>query len=159
MKLTADVHRAIVQSIAGGAFATTAAHAAGVSKATYFRWLQRGRQATERAEQGADVPLSEAPFQAFYEDVSQADANVEIAVASILYQAARAGDWRAGAWLLERRFPDQWGQRADVRHSADSKLTAVLASSIILDDIQPDDTDTPPELTARPNPDEETPDA
>ncbi len=66
-KLTPEVHNQIVTAIRAGAFDWVAAEAAGISKATYYRWLQRG----EAARRG--------PYREFWVDVRQARAQARVA--------------------------------------------------------------------------------
>ena len=37
--------------------------------------------------------------------------------------AAQNGDWRAAAWMLERRYPEKWGRRRPVRKDTEPNLT------------------------------------
>ena len=137
-KLTMQVHSAILASIRGGAFASTAAAAAGISEATFHRWMRRGRQAIERVDNGGELPEEEIPYKVFHLDVVAAEAEVEVAAASALWTAARAGDWRAASWLLERRFPAHWGARAQVEHSVpNQKIADLLADCIVISDEPP----------------------
>ena len=38
-----------------------------------------------------------------------------------MIRAAAAKDWKAAAWLLERRYPEQWGRRRVEVGSPDRK--------------------------------------
>ena len=35
----------------------------------------------------------------------------QAAAVAVITRAARDGDWRAQAWLIERRHPSRWGRR------------------------------------------------
>ncbi len=66
-KLTPDVHREIVAFVRAGAFDWVAAEAAGVSKSTFYRWLQRG----ESDARGI--------YHEFWSDIRQARAQARVA--------------------------------------------------------------------------------
>jgi len=86
-----------VAAIGAGAHYEVAAHAAGVSRSTFYRWRQRGQE----EEVGA--------LRDFVAELERAEAAAELRfVANI----ARAGEleWRAAAWLLARRSPSRWGR-------------------------------------------------
>ena len=38
-------------------------------------------------------------------------------------EAAQNGDWRAAAWMLERRYPEKWGRRRARRDEGKGELT------------------------------------
>ena len=38
-------------------------------------------------------------------------------------EAAQNGDWRAAAWMLERRYPEKWGRRRARRSEGEEALT------------------------------------
>jgi transposase len=98
-KLTPTVQAAIAESIAAGAYPEQAARAAGIGRSTYYEWLQRGQ-------------AGEQPFSDFLDTLRAREAHAEVVAVTVLRDAAAAGDWRAAAHLLERRFPERWGRRA-----------------------------------------------
>ena len=100
-KLTPEVQDLIVDGInAGLTFGLTCARA-GVNPATFYRWLEKG----EAAKSGV--------FCEFCDTVSRAKADSAMRLVSqITLQAPTV--WRAAAFLLERRFPDDYGKRSEV---------------------------------------------
>jgi len=77
---------------------------AGVTDATVWRWIQRGRA----EERGIYAEFAAAMEQAQAESISALVAQVTVAAQK---------DWRAASWLLTRRAPDQFmdpGKRAEL---------------------------------------------
>ena len=101
--LTEETVAAIEEGLRNGAPLAVAAQAAGLSKATILRWLERGRK-------GRDVPK---PYRELVRRVETARAQGQLAILAGIARAA-ADDWRAAAWLLERSDPDRWA-RASAR--------------------------------------------
>src|SRR3972149_1199676 len=83
-----------------GNYATVAAQAAGISDATYYNWLKRGRD-------------GEKPFLDFLEAIKKAEADRETYRVSHIISAS-AEHWQAAACWLERKFPERWGRRDKV---------------------------------------------
>ncbi len=102
-KLTAEVSEKIVRAIRAGNYPEVAAGHAGVHPATYYRWMERGALEGSAPE--------DDPYRQFRSEVERAIADAEAAEVGLVIKAARDGDWRAAAWLLERRFGDRWGRR------------------------------------------------
>ena len=46
-----------------------------------------------------------------WDAVHKGEAECVLAHAEVINKAEKAGDWRASAWLLERRFPKEYGPR------------------------------------------------
>jgi transposase len=70
----------------------------GVSQTTYYRWLdESGDDGEWTAEVKAALDFSEA-----------------VLLETVKMQGEAKLDWRAAAWILERRFPHRWGQRREV---------------------------------------------
>jgi hypothetical protein len=99
--LTAAVQTRIVDAVRAGATREQAAAAAGIGKRTLQRWLAHGEG--DRAA---------ARFASFAAALREAEAAMVVDAVEGIQQAAQAGDWRARAWLLERRFPAEWGRRS-----------------------------------------------
>ena len=115
LKLTPEVEARLVEAVELGATWERAADAAGVGASTLRDWRQRGE-------------AGEKPFAAFLASVKRAEsAGVERALRSIR-KAAEGGAWQASAWLLERRYPADYGRRSEVSVRA-SEAQAATATS------------------------------
>lgn len=104
-KLTEAVERAIVDALEKGHPLETAARAVGVDPSTERHWRERGE---------ADLEAGEATAFARYAAAStRAMALGEQTLVNIV--AAHAiTDWRAAAFLLERRFGARFGKRVEL---------------------------------------------
>lgn len=87
---------------------------AGVPYTTVRRWMNRGENATS------------GEYRDFYLAVTNAIAQAEIASAADIKLAGRGGDWRASAWLLERRHPDRWSNTQRVKIEVEKELEQTL---------------------------------
>lgn len=107
-KLSDQVWARIQRSVELGNYAKTAALAAGIAETTYYKWRRRG--AKDRAEG------RRTRYARFDEDMEVAEARAEEHHLRQIVQAAsgtrnQPGDWKAAAWLLERKHPDRFGRR------------------------------------------------
>jgi hypothetical protein len=96
-----------------------AAEAAGIGRSTFYNW-QRGA-----FPRGADKVLKVE----FLDALTRARGESAFRLAGLINRAA-TGDWRAAAWMLERRFPKDFAKDADLYE----RLEAIEAS---LQDGQP----------------------
>lgn len=96
-KFSPEVQDKIVGLIRAGNYIETAAAIAGISKETFYDWMK----------QGADPKSRFAPFS---DAVVKASAEAEAMDLLLIGQAARAGQWQAAAWRLERKHPKKWGR-------------------------------------------------
>ncbi len=76
-----------------------AADAAGISEATFYAW-QRGQ-----FPRGAEKHLKSQ----FLEELTRARGDSALRLIATVNRAA-PDDWRAAAWILERRFPKDFGR-------------------------------------------------
>jgi hypothetical protein len=90
-KLTPEVETDLVLLLSNGLSICSAARVVGVSRRSLTRWLADG-MAERVAEARASRPRS-------------TDALTEARMVVALAKAAALGDWRAAAWMLERRWP------------------------------------------------------
>lgn len=99
--LTTDVQEKILLALGLGNYRADAAAFAGVDRRTFHRWMARG--AEENA--GIHAELRRA--------VIDAESRAKIAAMGSIQKAAQ-GDWRAAAWILERRHPAQFSDRSQL---------------------------------------------
>jgi len=128
--LNAKTQRSIFQALNTGASIRAAAESAGIAESTYHSWTARGRKELARIEAAqqalADLPRgtaktkrdaakravlpieTEKPFVEFVEGATRARASVEVQLINHIVTAAQSGDWRAAAWIMERRGDPEW---------------------------------------------------
>ena len=102
-KLTPKVRDAICEGIRLGMTYKHAAMAAGITERTFYHWVERGKNGDE-------------PYAQFLQALSGAEAE-GIRKNLDAIQGASEKDWRAAAWLLERRHPAEYGRREEVTHA------------------------------------------
>ena len=102
-KFTPEAARIICEELADGATYEEAANAAGVSYVTFLSWKQKGEKDTE------------GPYLEFFNDIKRAE---DCSKQTLLSRIKDAGKdpryWQANAWILERRFPKEFGKRERV---------------------------------------------
>ena len=98
-KCTAEVVRKAVKLKKGGAPNKSIAAALGIHEATFYRWVGTPKTANQRE-------LSES--------LKKAEADYDNALLGIIAKAAQERDWKAAAWLMERRYPELYA-RPEVR--------------------------------------------
>lgn len=88
----------LVAALRKGATVAIAAQFAGIGESTAYEWRARGR---------AGDPF----YRKFAEDWDEAVSGGAIELLEHVRVAGDDGDWRAAAWLLERRHPSQYGKQ------------------------------------------------
>ena len=81
-------HVDVISCVSQGVSIMSACEAAGVSRATYYRHVNR--------------------YPHFKSQIDRARIIAEIEIFRAMKKAA-GSDWRVYAWLLEKRFPEGWG--------------------------------------------------
>lgn len=95
-KCTPDLIRRAVKLKKGGANNVDIAKAVGISESTFYRWVSTPTSDNQRE-------LSES--------LKKAEADYKNALQGIIAKAAQERDWKAAAWLLERKYPDEYGRK------------------------------------------------
>lgn len=110
-KLDAERQGRLLEGIRAGLTMEVAARRAGISVATLHRWLARG----EAEESGR--------FREFCDQAFEAQADAEASCLARVMEAGRE-DWRAAAWIMERRWSERWARRQTfVVDSAEAETT------------------------------------
>jgi hypothetical protein len=107
-KLTPAVRARICNYVRAGSYFETAAAAAGVSGRALRYWLRAAAEARENDEKNRYTDFAEA--------LELAQAQAEVREVGIITRAG-AKDWKAAAWLLERRHSRRWAESP--RHESD----------------------------------------
>lgn len=100
----AEKIRVVLEGIASGLDTKCAC---GIAKLPYSTWKWWLKQAEDGEE-----PYTELAFRAH-----AADAERKQIYFATLREAAKE-DWKAAAWLLEKLYPTEYGQRATLEHQA-----------------------------------------
>jgi hypothetical protein len=103
LKLTPEVEKRLLQALKVGTPFRYACTFAGISHTTAYRWQKQGREDRENHKR--------SKRRSFMEKVERAEAE---AVTRGLGEIALQGksDWRAWAWWLEHRHPEEFGDRS-----------------------------------------------
>jgi len=54
--------------------------------------------------------------------VTQSDINYEVELLDIIKDAGECGDWRAVAWILEKKYPEKYGKKDIIKHEYQIKF-------------------------------------
>lgn len=104
-KLTPETTQKIFQAIQMGATYELAASYAGITYNTLYNWMKKG----EAAKSGK--------FKDFVKELKEAEGKAAIGWLAKIEKAGSEGDWRAVAWKLERRYPEDYGRQVrELRH-------------------------------------------
>lgn len=98
-KFTPAVCAIILESVRAGQSYAMSCRRARIDDSTLSHW------AAEVEEKGE----ASRYFQ-FINDLMQAEADGQLALIATVRTATKQ-DWKAAAWLLERKHPDEWGRR------------------------------------------------
>jgi transposase len=121
-KLTPELCEEICRHIEQGNYAKTACALCDVGESTYYDWKARGEKA------------SSGKFKEFLESIKKAERKAQAHQVQLILSAAEKHpmNWTAAAWLLERRFPDEWGNREEIditHHTGFDELGKAIDSS------------------------------
>ena len=89
--------------------------ACGISETAFYRWQQEAKTELQRA---------------LVEGLKRAEAGYKDALLSGILERGREKEWQALAWLLERRFPAEFGRvdrlQAEVKAETKNEITITV---------------------------------
>jgi hypothetical protein len=107
-KLTPEVEERLVHAISEGATYKDACACAGISFQTFLNWKKRAQRAVEQVGERDGEPEETADqFVEFFDHVKRAKGEAAVGWLAMIGKAARR-DWKAAAWMLERRYPESY---------------------------------------------------
>lgn len=119
--LTDEVATSITEAVANGSYTNTACAAAGVSVSAAAEWARRG---VADGQAGLDTRYSR-----FAEGLARAEAACEQRLAATLARGGdgKFSDWRAQAFILERRYRDRW---AEPKEAPNQGVTIIVTADL-----------------------------
>jgi len=117
-KYSDDVAMVICTYLRKGCTIKAACQAANIGRATYYRWLE-------------EIPE-------FKEFVNATESDVE---ATLLDTIREFGDWRAAAWILERRYPQRWGVKRELEVSVTKQTGTDVVHGMLANILKQESTD------------------
>lgn len=110
---TAEV---LLKAVAAGLPNKTAAELAGIDERTLYNWKRRGK-------------AGEEPFLQFLQSLRAHQARAVREAMQTINHAAKRGEWRAAAWWLERRHPDEYGSERKRIRELEKMLAEIIRTS------------------------------
>lgn len=107
-KLTSEVQQAICDALERGEVHVHAIEHGGIGETTYYEWLAKGEEGIK-------------PYAEFREATTRAEARGRKKIFDLIQTHVEL-DWRAGAFLLERRYPQHYGKAARVDLNVKGKV-------------------------------------
>jgi len=116
--LNKDIYNTIIDYISNGNYIKTACLAAGISERVFYNWVERAERSNGN---GDDI------YVQFLQDLKIAEAeNIAHNVKNV--QDAADNDhrnWMASAWILERKYPSEFGKRMELEVGPSKVLLAL----------------------------------
>lgn len=121
--LNKDVKDTILKYIRNGNYIKTACMASGISEATYYSWVQKAEHPNDNGN---------SVYAEFLKDLKKVEAeNIAHNVENI--QGASDNDhrnWMASAWLMERKYPAEFGKRLELGVGPSKVLLAIQEQAL-----------------------------
>ena len=95
--LTASRQRILLAAIERGLSYKQASALAGISYDSFNRWRKQGM-----------TPDASPEIRDLCDQLEAAQARGADSLLATIREATNQGSWKAAAWMLERRFPEQW---------------------------------------------------
>lgn len=107
-----------LKAIALGMSIKAACDYASIGEGTFYQWQRKAEKAEENGEGDENV------YVKFMKDFKKSKSSCMARHLARITQASDDGSWQASAWILERRFPEDFAQHNDVSMD-DSRITIV----------------------------------
>jgi hypothetical protein len=97
-KLTESRMEKLIEALQSGSYRIDACRTAGIHYNTLLAWEKKG----ESQKSGE--------YAEFLEALRIAEAEAVVSNVEVITTAAQRGDWRAAAWFLEHKYPNNWAR-------------------------------------------------
>ena len=144
-KLTPELQQEFIAAIESGLTNKSACDYVGIDESTFYSWLNIARKAElEAAENGTKIPKNIKPFSEFSKSLKKAEARFKAYHCKNIKRAGDEGAWQASAWLLERKFPEEYGKNRcfDTNDTSRADADFIEALSASAKEVWPDEDET-----------------
>ena len=117
-KLTSEYVKKAIKLKKGGANHKDIAAALGVCPQTFSRWINQPKTENQRE---------------LCEGLKKAEADYKNALLAIIAKSAETRDWKAAAWLLERKYPEEYSRVDRVTANVHQKQEAEVRCVHVFD--------------------------
>lgn len=107
--------RALTDAMRGGSDIETACHFAGLSSTQVLKWLEVGKNESERRANGLQKNAGLDKHVGLWDALKKARADAIVRNVTQIQRAASEGQWQAAAWWLERTVPEQYAKKTAKR--------------------------------------------
>ena len=97
-KLTESRMEKLIEALRSGSYRIDACRAASIHYNTLLAWEKKGKSQTS------------GEYVEFLEALRRAEAEAVVSNIEVITKAAQSGDWRAAAWFLEHKYPNNWAR-------------------------------------------------
>ena len=108
--LTEQVIDAMAHNLALGMGTDQAARLSGIAPSTFYKWQKEGRDELERREAGERPQRKLDLYVDLVERTETARAACQARLLSAVINQLEGGDYKAATWLLERKWPAEFGR-------------------------------------------------
>ena len=108
-KLSKEFVGRAVQLKKGGANNKDIAAAIGVTESTFSRWINEPKSDLQKQLQ---------------QELKKAEADYKNALLAVIAKASRERDWKAAAWLLERKYPSEYARTDRIQATVEQETKA-----------------------------------
>lgn len=101
-KLNDKVKEKFFAAISNGHTYESSCALAGISERAFYQWKVKGTDPTEKRN---------SEYVQFMQELQEKEALAKI---KLLSDIQKSDSWQAKAWILERRWPEEWGRKDKV---------------------------------------------
>ena len=131
----------IVKLIGAGNYRKTAYEAYGVTKNSFYKWIEIGEEARNKLERLEALDATDEDCLWFVNELEKAQAKSEAALVTRWYTEAVDGDWRAAERFLAKAYPARWSDpatRVEISGPDGNPVTQITGHVHVVEEVDSD---------------------
>ncbi len=110
-KLTEELIEQISIAVENGSSNKDACILTGISESTFYNWMNEAKALQDKKK----IPSDKRIYLEFMESLKKAEAMFKQFHLGQINKASREGSWQASAWMLERKYPNEYSRKLELR--------------------------------------------